>query len=91
MNYTTSEFYCTQCGKKGIPIIRKDSRNRESGHLKKLYCLTCGQETNHVECKIFSRYTHNEFLIEFNNHNFTSEGNRIEPNWKLFIKRQEEK
>ena len=30
------DFYCTSCGKKGIPIVRKAGAGRESGHLKKL-------------------------------------------------------
>ena len=47
-----SEFYCTQCGKKGIPVYRKKGQERKAGHLKKLYCLYCNMETNHVEIKI---------------------------------------
>lgn len=46
-----SSFYCTECGNKGIPVIRKKGQLRKSGHLKKLYCLHCRKETNHVEIK----------------------------------------
>ena len=41
---TTSEFYCTKCGKKGIPIARKLGSQREAGHLKRLYCPFCREE-----------------------------------------------
>ncbi len=82
-----SDFYCTQCGNKGIPVIRYDNKIREPGHLKKLYCIYCNQENNHVECKEFSKYTHEDFLIEFNNGNFTPEGERRLP-WKQFLAKE---
>lgn len=86
---TTSNFYCTQCGNRGIPLPR-NSKIREAGHLKKLYCLTCGKETNHVECRGFGKYDYDNFLIEFNNHNFTEEGNRKEP-WKQFCQKMKKR
>lgn len=86
MNYFTDEFYCTQCGNRGIPIIRKSNKNRKAGHLKKLYCLNCKKETNHVECKPFGKYTYDEFKIEFTHHNFNKEGQRINPNWIAFVR-----
>lgn len=70
-----SEFYCTQCGFKGIPIWRKENKKREQGHLKRIFCLKCQKETNHVEIK--DSYTYNDFLFEFTNHNFDINGNRI--------------
>ncbi len=42
-NMTVSDFYCTKCGRKGIPIARKQGQQREPGHLKKLYCLACAE------------------------------------------------
>lgn len=83
-NVTISSFYCTQCGSKGIPLPRKISRTKEPGHLKKLYCLKCGKETNHAECRGFGQYDYAQFLIEYNYGNFTKEGLRKEP-WKQFI------
>lgn len=77
MRYAESEFYCTQCGSKGIPVLRKRGQEREAGHLKKLFCLKCQKEQNHVECKSLTKYTHEDFLIEFNEKNFTKEGTRI--------------
>ena len=47
----SSEFYCTCCGRKGIPIPRKKGSEREAGHLKKLYCIYCKEEVNHIECR----------------------------------------
>lgn len=62
---TTSEFYCTSCGKKGIPIARKPGQQRETGHLKKLFCLYCNKEVNHVEIRPFGSYTKDNFEEEF--------------------------
>ena len=60
-----SEFYCTHCGNRGIPIARKVSSQRESGHLKKLFCLHCQKETNHAEIKQNGKYTLENFLEEY--------------------------
>lgn len=74
-----NNFYCVKCGNKGIPIIRKKGQEREAGHLKKLYCLKCKDETNHAECKPFSHYDYPDFLYEFENGNFTEDGLRKMP------------
>lgn len=52
-HFTISDFHCTLCGAKGMPIPRKMSKQREAKHLKKLYCLHCKKETNHVEIRPF--------------------------------------
>lgn len=75
-SFISSEFYCAKCGTKGIPIPRKKGAEREAGHLKRIYCLKCKQEWNHVECKNFSHYTHEDFLIEMKYNNFDELGNR---------------
>lgn len=77
-----SDFYCTKCGNKGIPIFRTVGKEREPGHLKKLFCLHCQEETNMVEIKQNGKYTLNDFWIEYEYHNFNN-GERIEP-WKQF-------
>ena len=38
------DFYCLNCGNKGIELPRKKGQ-------KKLYCLTCKTDVNHIECK----------------------------------------
>lgn len=76
---TDNDFYCTQCGRLGLPIIRRKGSEREAGHLKKLFCLYCNKETNHVECRPWSGYTHDDFVIEFEHGNFTEEGVRKMP------------
>lgn len=78
-----SDFYCVNCGKKGIPIVRREGKHRELGHLKKLYCFYCNSEQNMVEIISGSRYTLEDFLIEFNNGNFVN-GQRVKP-YKQFI------
>jgi hypothetical protein len=50
-NYETHDFYCLNCGKKGIPIARKRGHQHSNGHYKKLFCLYCNEEINHFECK----------------------------------------
>ena len=74
-----STFYCIKCGTKGIPIVRKRGKAREAGHLKKLYCLKCGKEINHVECKEFTHYTKHDFDLERKYGNFDENQNRIMP------------
>ena len=73
---SSSDFYCTKCGNRGIPITRRRGAEREAGHLKRIFCLHCKEEWNHVECKSFSHYDYNDFLTEFNHKNFDEEGNR---------------
>ena len=72
----SSEVYCTCCGRKGIPIPRKKGSEREAGHLKKLYCIYCQAEKNHAECKPYSHYSHEDFLLEYEHGNFSEDGSR---------------
>lgn len=75
-NCITSEFYCTECGYKGIPIARKIGKEREAGHLKRLYCLHCNKETNHAEIRPFGKYNIEDFEKEFSLGRFKN-GNKI--------------
>ena len=76
-NAVMSEFYCTQCSQKGLPIWRRTGAEREGGHLKKIYCLNCKKETNHVECKPFTKYSYEDFKTEYEYGNFDETGKRI--------------
>lgn len=78
-----SNFYCTCCGNKGIPIFRQVGKEREGGHLKKLFCPWCGEKKNMVEVKPNGKYGYNDFKIEFIGGNF-QEGERKIP-YKQFI------
>ena len=71
-----SEFYCVECGRKGIPILRRPSQQREAGHLKKLFCLNCQKETNHAEVRPFGSYRYEDFIEEFKKGRFVN-GKRI--------------
>ena len=73
---TSSDFYCTRCGRKGIPIARKVGKQREAGHLKKLYCMYCKEEINHAEIRPFGDYNYEDFKLEFDLGRFV-EGNKI--------------
>lgn len=61
----TSDFYCTCCGKKGIPIARKIGQQRKPGHLKRLFCLYCQKETNHAEIRPYGSYRYENFKEEY--------------------------
>lgn len=74
---STSDFYCTECGNKGIPIARLSYHQREPGHLKKLFCLHCQKETNHAEVRPKGqKYTYENFFEEYSLGRFIN-GNRI--------------
>ena len=51
MSYEQSDFYCINCGQKGIPCLRPQARRRERFRRKKLYCPHCGYTINHIECR----------------------------------------
>lgn len=44
-------FYCINCGNKGIELMRQQSHQHSKHHRKKLYCIHCQCEVNHIECK----------------------------------------
>ena len=58
-------FYCLQCGRKGIPLARKEGRQHKSFHRKKMYCVFCKEELNHIECKNYAEVL--EFRENFEN------------------------
>lgn len=60
MKTRLSEFYCTGCGNKAMPIQRKESKLKKSGHLKKLYCIYCRREMNCCEIRPYS----NSYILE---------------------------
>ena len=82
---TVSDFYCTQCGSRGLPVVRTGGNAREPGHLKKLYCPQCRTQTNHAEIRPFGKYDYEDFQIEFIHGNFDEEGLRRDPSWKHFV------
>lgn len=47
----THDFYCINCGNRGISLMRKEGHQHPRMHRKKLYCPTCKAEVNHIECK----------------------------------------
>ena len=77
--YTISDFYCTECGRRGINIVRKVGKEREPGHLKKIFCLYCNKETNHAEVRPFGAYDYEDFEEEFRLGRFV-DGNRVPDN-----------
>lgn len=78
-NTTQSRFFCTRCGREGIPVQRKRGQDRQGGHLKKLYCLSCQEETNHAEIREIGGYSIEDFQTEFKLGRFI-DGNRVPVN-----------
>ena len=70
-NYAEHSFYCIKCGNKGIPLMRKRGFQHGRMHRKKLYCMFCKEEVNHVECK--SMEDVEEFRLNFENGVYTDE------------------
>jgi len=73
---TRSRFFCTYCGKEGIPVQRKRGAERESGHLKHLYCIYCKKVVNHAEVREIGGYTEEDFRQEYDLGRFV-DGNKI--------------
>lgn len=65
MTYETHKFYCMNCGRQGIPIARKRGHLHKSAHRKKLYCIWCKCEVNHMEIRNAEEEA--EFLENFKN------------------------
>ncbi len=83
-DFAISRMFCCNCGKEGVPITRRPGHYREAGHLKKLYCIHCGKDWNHVEVRsMYSDYNYEDFKLEMEYHNFDNEGNRKEP-YRIF-------
>ena len=77
MKMSKSRFFCTKCGREGIPILRKKGQLREPGHLKKLFCIYCQKVVNHAEIREIGGYTEEDFRQEFESGLFKN-GQRIE-------------
>ena len=63
--YIEHEFYCLRCGKPGIPIRRNQGFQHGPMHRKKLYCIYCQAEINHVEIRNLDEKE--KFLEDFAN------------------------
>lgn len=50
-SYEEHSFYCINCGNKGISLQRRTGFRHADNHRKKLYCIYCKTECNHIECK----------------------------------------
>ena len=64
-------FYCLKCGQKGIPLARKAGHQHKSFHRKKLFCVFCKEEVNHIECKNYAEVL--EFKENFENGVYVNE------------------
>ena len=69
--YDTHDFYCLNCGHKGIPISRKRGQQRGQFHRKKLYCIYCATECNHMEIR--NQEEKEIFMEAYNNGEYREE------------------
>lgn len=85
-NNEIHKLVCVKCMCKALPMYvpRKKDKLREAGHLKKCYCCSCGEETNHAEVTETGGYTNREFYLEWAYNNFDENGNRKQP-WRMFV------
>lgn len=58
-------FYCLNCGRRGIPLMRRSARCHGSEHRKAMYCPWCKVDINHIELKTDEEVK--QFLIDFEN------------------------
>ena len=69
--YMKHEFYCMKCGNRGIDLMRKHGHQHKKFHRKKLYCIHCKTEVNHIECR--NELEVEEFKERFANGDFVEE------------------
>ena len=69
--YEMHDFYCMNCGRKGLPCQRKVGQLHEEFHRKKLYCIFCKTEVNHIEVRnqeekeiFMEAYKNGEYKVE---------------------------
>lgn len=70
-NFETHDFYCMNCGRKALPLMRNRGHRHASLHKKALYCPYCRVVVNHIE--IATEDQKNWFLEGFANGNFQRE------------------
>ena len=63
--YESHDFYCINCGNKGLPVFRNNGRLHSSFHRKKLWCCHCKTECNHIEIR--NQEEKEQFMEAFNN------------------------
>ena len=69
--YSERSFYCLHCGNRGIPIQRSEGKRKKKFHRKKLYCIHCRCEVNHIECRNDAEIE--EFKFNFENGVYVNE------------------
>ena len=71
--YESHDFYCINCGNKGLPVFRNNGRLHSSFHRKKLWCCYCKTECNHIEIR--NQEEKETFMEAFNNGEYKEEAN----------------
>lgn len=70
-NFETHDFYCLNCGRKALPLMRQKSHKHSSCHRKALFCPWCNVIVNHIE--IATEDEKEWFTHEFIKGNFIEE------------------
>ena len=69
--YEMHDFYCVNCGHKGLPCLRNNGRLHGEFHRKKLWCCHCRVEINHIEVR--NQEEKETFMEAFNNGEYQEE------------------
>ena len=69
--YESHDFYCLNCGQKGLPCQRKHGQQREPFHRKRLYCVFCKTDVNHIEIR--NQEEKEIFMEAYNNGEYKTE------------------
>lgn len=69
--YIESQFYCINCGERGLDCLRKIGKKKGAAHRKKMYCPSCRQIVNHYE--VHTKEEAEEFKQRYKNGDFIEE------------------
>lgn len=70
-DFESHDFYCINCGSKGIPLVRPGNKKKGSGHRKNMYCYHCQHTVNHIECRTPEEVE--QFKIDFSEGKYKEE------------------
>lgn len=88
MKYVDSQFYCLNCGSRGLDCLRKEGKIKKTGHRKKMWCFNCQQVCNFYE--VHNKEEEEEFRKKYKKGVFAKEAEDSikqgkKDNWWWFI------
>lgn len=86
------DFYCINCGEKGLALPRRDSLKKGKFHRKNIWCPHCKMDTIHIECRNDEEVA--KFKEDFKDGVYNDENEkalsalRTEWEWKEYLRAQ---